>query len=173
MITGIGTLLADNPRLNVRNSRFAVAGRLRQPLRVVVDSRLRTSVKANVFKAPGPVLIVHASNSEETLQGAETPPPSQCARCGDGVVDLSRLLELLGAKPCNEVLVEAGATLSGAFFAAGLWDELLLYLAPKFLGAAAKPLLDFDLQRLEDAVCGRITDVKALGPDLRIRLAKA
>lgn len=173
VITGIGTLLADNPRLNVRASRFAVAGRLRQPLRVVVDSRLRTSAQANIFKAPGPVLIIHASSPDKTLQRTETPPPSQCAQCGDGAVDLAQLLDLLGAKPCNEVLVEAGATLSGAFFAAGLWDELLLYLAPKFLGAAAKPLLDFELQRLEDAIRGEITDVKALGPDLRIRLTKA
>ena len=181
VITGIGTLLADNPQLNVRASCFAVDGRLRQPLRVIVDSRLRSGAEANIFKTAGPVLIAHAQRFDETAQTPETQGGGRCkpplsaesVKCGDGAVDLAQLLDLLGAKPCNEVLVEAGPTLAGAFVAAGLWDELLLYLAPKFLGSAARPLFGFALERLEEAVSGRIIDVKAFGPDLRIRLAKA
>ena len=83
-----------------------------------------------------------------------------------------RVLRLLGARPCNEVLVEAGPTLAGAFISAGLWDEILLYLAPKLLGASARPLFGLALDRLEEAVQGRVIDVQAFGPDLRVRLAR-
>ena len=207
VVTGINTLLADDPLLNVRDHRFAVAGRLRQPLRVVVDSRRRTPPNAKLFQEAGPVLVATAGfpaagplQAETTEPGDKLVPP-QAAQCGEwpaqaeivqceyrksevgdperktgneaGKVSLELLLDLLGARPCNEVLVEAGPTLAGAFVAAGLWDEFLLYLAPKFLGGAARPLLGFALERLEDAVSGRIIDIQAFGPDLRIRLAKA
>ena len=207
VVTGINTLLADDPMLNVRDDRFAVDGRLRQPLRVVVDSRRRTPPNAKLFQEAGPVLVAAAglpatgplqaeatepSNalaSAPAALGGEWPAQAEIVQCGHGKaevgeperqagseagkVNLELLLDLLGAKPCNEVLVEAGPTLAGAFVAAGLWDELLLYLAPKFLGGTARPLLGFALERLQDAVSGRIVDVKAFGPDLRIRLAKA
>ena len=257
VLTGIGTLLADDPRLNVRDRRFAADGRLRQPLRVVVDSRLRAPGEARLFKASGPILMAHAiplpdatvfrasgpvlmaypppaaegpvqgettadfwtqaaalgfssrpvqtectpytggqarsgrrrhrqvvrsdrlvqtdagRMDAETRQHQQAVRPAQDVRSGAGLVDLRGLLELLAAKPCNEVLVEAGPTLTGAFIAAGLWDEILLYLAPKLLGASARPLFDFALEHLEQAVRGRILDTKAFGADLRVRLARA
>ena len=207
VVTGINTLLADDPLLNVRDHRFAVDGRLRQPLRVVVDSRRRTPPNAKLFQEAGPVLVAVAGfpaagplqtettepgdelASAQAARGGEWPAQAEIVQCGHrksevgdperqtgsdaGKVNLEHLLDLLGTKPCNEVLVEAGPTLAGAFVAAGLWDEFLLYLAPKFLGGAARPLLGFALERLEDAVPGRIIDVQAFGPDLRIRLAKA
>lgn len=202
VVTGINTLLADDPMLNVRDGRFAVDGRLRQPLRVVVDSRLRTPPNAKLFQEAGPVLVAAAGPlQDKTTEPGDEPATAQAARCGkwppqaeivqcghrqaevgdperqaeneDGKVSLELLLDLLGARPCNEVLVEAGPSLAGALVAAGLWDEFLLYLAPKFLGAAARPLLGFALERLEEAVSGRIIDFQAFGPDLRIRLAKA
>lgn len=201
VVTGINTLLADDPLLNVRDGRFAVDGRLRQPLRVVVDSRLRTPPNAKLFQEAGPVLVATAGPlQDKTTEPGDEPATAQAARCGkwpaqaeivqcghrqaevgdperqaeneDGKVSLELLLDLLGARPCNEVLVEAGPSLAGALVAAGLWDEFLLYLAPKFLGAAARPLLGFALERLEEAVSGRIIDFQAFGPDLRIRLAK-
>ena len=185
VVTGIGTLLADDPQLNVRDQRFAADGRLRQPLRVVVDSRLRAPGEARLFKASGPILMAHATpRPDATVFRASGPvlmafpPPAaegpvQGARGGAEPVDLGGLLELLAAKPCNEVLVEAGPTLTGAFIAADLWDEILLYLAPKLLGASARPLFDFALEHLEQAVRGRILDTKAFGADLRVRLARA
>ena len=201
VVTGINTLLADDPMLNVRDGRFAVDGRLRQPLRVVVDSRLRTPPNAKLFQEAGPVLVVTAGPlPAETTEPGDEPATAQAARCGkwpaqaeivqcghrqaevgdperqaeneDGKVSLELLLDLLGARPCNEVLVEAGPSLAGALVAAGLWDEFLLYMAPKFLGGTARPLLGFALERLEEAVSGRIIDFQAFGPDLRIRLAK-
>ena len=168
VITGIGTLVADDPRLNVRGARFSAHGRTRQPLRVVVDSRLRTPAAAQIFDASGEVLIAHAKGAESGL-GAK----AECLACGTGdAVDLSRLLHLLGQRPCNEVLLEAGPTLSGAFVQAGLWDEMLLYLAPKLLGSTARPLLDIPLQHLRQAIPGRIMETQALGSDLRVRLAR-
>lgn len=201
VVTGINTLLADDPLLNVRDGRFAVDGRLRQPLRVIVDSRLRTPPNAKLFQEAGPVLVAAAGPlQDETTEPGDEPATAQAARCGkwpaqaeivqcghrqaevgdperqaeneDGKVSLELLLDLLGARPCNEVLVEAGPSLAGALVAAGLWDEFLLYMAPKFLGTAARPLLGFALERLEEAVSGRIIDFQAFGPDLRIRLAK-
>ncbi len=167
VVTGVGTLLADDPRLNVRDEQFAVDGRLRQPLRVIIDSQLRTRPEANIFKESGPILIAHAQDEAQRQTEAEQ------IQCGHGSVDLERLLHLLGQRPCNEVLVEAGPTLAGALMANGFWDELLLYLAPKFLGATARPLLGVSLHRLDEAIGGRIIDAQSLGPDLRLRIARA
>ena len=80
------------------------------------------------------------------------------------------MLTRLADRECNEVLVEAGPTLAGAFLKAGLCDELILYLAPKFLGAEARPLLDVPFERLEQALAGEIVEVERFGPDLRLRL---
>ena len=164
LITGVGTVLADDPRLNVRDERFASDGILRQPLRVVVDSQLRTPAVAQILKPPGTVLIAHAEAASADRPNAE------CVRWGTERVDLARLLTGLADRQCNEVLVEAGPTLAGAFLAEGLCDELILYLAPKFLGADARPLLNVRLERLEQALAGEVVEVERFGPDLRLRL---
>ena len=164
VITGIGTLLADDPRLNVRDDRFASDGTLRQPLRVIVDSRLRSPVEAQIFKPPGSTLIAHAG------AGNADHPKAERLSCGSEQVDLAQLLARLAERECNEVLVEAGPTLAGAFLKAGLCDELILYLAPKFLGADARPLLDLPFERLEHALAGEIDEIERFGPDLRLRL---
>lgn len=166
VITGIGTLLADDPRLNVRDSAFAVDGRLRPPLRVVVDSAVRTPAAARLFAGDGPVLIAHGGAPELAH------PQADCVQCGDGRVDLHDLLRLLAARGCNEVLVEAGPTLAGAIVHEQLWDEMILYLAPKLLGAAARPLIDRQIDRLQDAVAGRIEECIPIGDDLRLRVAR-
>lgn len=164
VITGIGTVLADDPRLNVRDDRFASDGRLRQPLRVVVDSRLRSPAEALIFQPPGTALVVHASTATADH------PKAECLPCGAEQVDLAQLLARLADRECNEVLVEAGPTLAGAFLEAGLCDELILYLAPKLLGADARPLLDVRFERLEQAFAGEIIEIERFGPDLRLRL---
>ena len=164
VITGIGTLLADNPRLNVRDDRFASDGTLRQPLRVIVDSRLRSPAEAQIFQPPGTALIAHADKANADH------PKAECLPCGSELVDLAQLLARLADRECNEVLVEAGPTLAGAFLNEGLCDELILYLAPKFLGAEARPLLDLPFERLEQALAGDIVEVERFGPDLRLRL---
>ena len=169
VITGIGTLMADDPLLNVRTARLFADGRMRQPLRVVVDSRLRTPATARLFGVQGAVLVAHAQGAVPGLGDR-----AECVACGDGgAVHLGRLLALLGQRPCNEVLLEAGPTLAGAFVKASLWDEMLLYLAPKFLGSTARPLLDIPLQRLQQAISGRISETQTLGKDLRVRLLRS
>ena len=149
IFTGVGTILADDPALTVRDERFAVDGRTRQPRIVVADSRGRTPADAQIYRSGGGVQI-------ETSQA--------------GRVDLPALLERLGEEQVNELLVEAGPGLIGAFLADGLWDELVLYLAPKFLGASARPLAEFNLSRMAEAINARIAATEMVGEDLRLTL---
>ncbi len=174
LLTGIGTVLADNPRLNVRDARYAIGGRLRAPRRVILDSRLRTPQDARLFAEDGPVLIAHArSASGGTSPPIADPPNLDYVVCGEQRVDLADLMHRLAALSCNEVLVEAGPTLAGALIREGLWDELIIYLAPRLLGSKARPLADLNFERLGDAVSGRIEDCVRVGDDLRLRLVNA
>ncbi len=168
ILTGIGTLRHDNPQLNVRGVE-GHGGALRQPLKVVVDSRLELPLDARVLDAGG-VLVAAAvedrAKSEALVQRAAEvvllPGP-------DGQVDLPALLAELARRGINEVHAEAGFGLSGSLLRAGLVDELLLYLAPCLIGDAARGM--FDLPPL-DSLAGKrsllIRDVRSLGPDLRL-----
>ncbi len=164
VLTGIGTVLADDPQLNVRDS-----GATRQPLRVVLDTELRISVDAKILQG-GNVLIYTASTDvakQDTLRGR-----------GAGVVvmqtvkdgsSLSAVLGDLAKRGINEVLVEAGKTLNGALLKAGLVDELVLYLAPQLLGDAARGLADLgELTQLEQRMELAWQDVRHVGNDIRI-----
>lgn len=171
VLTGSGTVLADDPQLTVRDRRFAVDGVIRQPLRVVADTGRRVPAAAALFAADGPVLLVH---------GAAVPPQPAAPRegveslaCGDASVDLPALLDHLGGRGCNELLVEAGPRLIGAFLAGGLWDELVLYVAPKLLGSDARPMAALPLATMAEAVHGTIVDSTTVGGDLRLRLRPA
>ena len=171
IVTGIGTVLADDPRLNVRDPAYAVDGRMRAPLRVVVDSGMRTLAGARLFAEDGPVLIAHAGAARIGTAGV-THPRAECVECGEARVDLHQLMRILAERCCNEVLVEAGPTLASALVRAGLWDEMILYLAPRLLGAAARPLIDLEIERLQDAVAGEILECVQVGQDIRVRLAR-
>lgn len=151
ILTGVGTVLADDPSLTVRDTRFAVDGRLRQPRIVVADSHGRTPATAKIYRSEGGVQIERAEG---------------------GKVDLNALLARLAADGVNELLVEAGPTLIGACIEAQCWDEMVLYLAPKFLGASARPLADFDIARMADAFGARITAFEMVGDDLKVTLAR-
>lgn len=169
ILTGSGTVASDDPALTVREASLAVDGRVRQPLRVVADSRLSIAPDAKLLSGPGQVLIVAASSdpvasSRLTARGAEV------LVCGDGRVDLAGLVTTLGGRGVNELLVEAGPRLTGAIIAADLWDEIVLYLAPRFLGSRARPLAELPLDRLTDAPAATIVEQTVVGEDLRIRL---
>ena len=140
---------SSSPR--VRDERFAVGGRLRQPRIVVADSNGRTPASARIYASEGGV---------------------QLERSEMGRVDLKALLHRLGAQEVNDLLVEAGPTLSGAFVAQQLWDELVLYLAPKFLGRDARPLADLSLERLADAYQSRVVGCELVGEDVRLTLER-
>ncbi|MFL6652564.1 MAG: bifunctional diaminohydroxyphosphoribosylaminopyrimidine deaminase/5-amino-6-(5-phosphoribosylamino)uracil reductase RibD [Sulfurifustaceae bacterium] len=160
ILTGIETVLADDPALTVRA--FDIG---RQPLRVVVDSRLRLPAGARMLRLPGATLVATTSSDparSNALRAAGADVlqlPAVAAR-----VDLRALLERLAERQVNEVLVEAGPVLSGALLAERLIDELILYLAPALLGDTARGMLHLPVLRsLKDRVQLHITDVRAVG----------
>ncbi|BFI96779.1 MAG: bifunctional diaminohydroxyphosphoribosylaminopyrimidine deaminase/5-amino-6-(5-phosphoribosylamino)uracil reductase RibD [Rhodanobacter sp.] len=166
ILTGSGTVLADDPHLTVR---LPDGEAFVPPLRVVLDRRLRTPAGRHVLDGAAPTLLLHAADAscgDDRFVHAER---AATAVQGDAL-DLRAVLALLARRGCNEVHVEAGPTLCGALFAAGLVDELLLYVAPVLLGDAARPLLA--LPPLADMAARwklRLVDQRMLGQDLRLR----
>jgi diaminohydroxyphosphoribosylaminopyrimidine deaminase / 5-amino-6-(5-phosphoribosylamino)uracil reductase len=142
VLTGIGTVLADDPRLDVR-----LVPTARQPLRLVLDPSGRMPTDARILQAPGEARVI-----------------------GPGRADLPALLAELGGQGINELHVEAGPTLSGAFLDAGLVDELLIYQAPLLIGEGRPLAALAPLASLGDAMRWRIVEATALGQDLRLRL---
>lgn len=182
VITGVGTVLADDPQLNVRG-----ADVVRQPLRVVLDTKLRISANAKILQG-GNVLIYTASNDEEKIAtlrahgaevvtltvGASLPAKAFRQQAGsyknyETSLDLLLVMRDLAQRGINEVLVEAGKTLNGALLKAGLVDELVLYLAPQLLGDTARGLANLgELTQLEQRVELAWQDVRHVGNDIRI-----
>jgi diaminohydroxyphosphoribosylaminopyrimidine deaminase / 5-amino-6-(5-phosphoribosylamino)uracil reductase len=165
VLTGVGTILADDPALNVR-----VPESDRQPLRVVLDSQLRTPSDSRLLQREGRVLIlgtVDDADRRRSLerQGAEVViVPAQAGR-----PDLAAVLQLLAARGANEVWVEAGAVLAGAFVRERRFDELVIYLAPCLLGGGARPLLELPvLASLDQRLTLRFTQCRSVGDDLCI-----
>lgn len=170
IITGIGTVLADNPSMNVR-----LENAVRQPIRVIIDSQLQTPIDCKMLDAQlisaSPVLIAYANDSNHKsvrliAAGAELLhlPDS------NNRVDLQALLSLLAQRGINEVLVEAGQCLSGAFLQANLIDELVLYYAPKLMGADAKAMFAVpELSNMQQVTDLQVVDVRQIGADIRLR----
>lgn len=170
VITGADTVLADGARLTVRADELGLDAEQtalvmsRPPLRVLIDGRLRVPLDAPFFKA-GPALV------------ATCVPPAGQYRTGpeclvipgeNGQVDLRQLLVALAARGVNEVLVEAGPRLAGAFAEQGLVDEYQIFIAAKFLGSTARPLLELPLTRMSEATELKIIDMRAVGDDWRV-----
>ena len=171
VVTGIGTVLADDPQLNVRAPECAVDGMLRQPLRVIVDSQLRTPRSARVFEAPGNVLLATAAGASTAAQ-AYVDAGAQIFAGASSRVDIAALLAELARRGANEVLLEAGPKLTGEVLRLGLWDEAVVYLAPKLLGRDARAFADLSVGSLADAISGTIADACVVGDDLRIRILR-
>jgi diaminohydroxyphosphoribosylaminopyrimidine deaminase/5-amino-6-(5-phosphoribosylamino)uracil reductase len=176
VITGIDTVLADDPSLNVRLNPADIPALtpdepVRQHLRVVVDSRLRMPGDARMLPLPGATLVVTCSDSpraiaQMTSAGAEV---QRCPAAAGARIDLRALMRYLGERELNEVLFETGPTLAGAAMQAGIVDELVLYLAPHLMGDAARGLFRLPgLDRMADRLALTITDVRQVGPDLRV-----
>jgi diaminohydroxyphosphoribosylaminopyrimidine deaminase/5-amino-6-(5-phosphoribosylamino)uracil reductase len=167
VMTGSGTVIADDPRLDVR-----LPGTERQPLRVVLDSRLRTPPGARILAPPGTALIL-CSEAEPGRAAALREAGAEVLAVGSsaGGVDLAAALAALAARQVNELLVECGAGLAGALLSAGLADELLLYLAPTLLGRGARPLAELETPA---SLAGRlqfsIVESQDVGGDLLLRL---
>ena len=167
IITGISTVLSDDPSLTVRLSGDE---KTLPPLRVVLDSHLSTPPTAKMLSLPGETLIVTATEEQgprELLQNAG----AQVISMPDGLdnIDLHGLMMELGRLEINEVMLEAGATLSGAMLSKGLIDELVVYMAPKLMGNEARSLFKLTgLDTLAQAIDLEISDVQAVGKDWRI-----
>ncbi|MDB9805559.1 bifunctional diaminohydroxyphosphoribosylaminopyrimidine deaminase/5-amino-6-(5-phosphoribosylamino)uracil reductase RibD [Porticoccaceae bacterium] len=175
IITGIGTQLMDDPSLTVRinNEDVGVEDSLRQPLRVVVDSKLQMSPEARMFAQPGDTLIATIDGSEQrekavALEAAGATVVFLPAR--DGHVDLHELLLELARRECNSVMVEAGAGLAGGFVAEGLLDELVCYWAPKLFGSDARPMFELPIQTIDAHLALAVKDMRQIGEDIRITL---
>lgn len=178
ILTGIGTLLADDPSLNVRLSPALIPALepdepVRQPLRVILDSRLRLPLNAKMLPLPGATLVVTLSDDPKriaavTSAGAEVWIGPQAPA---GRVDLEALLRYLAEREINEVLIEAGPTLAGAMVQRRLLDELVLYLAPHLMGSDTRRLVELGpLARMSERVPLELMDWRQVGPDLRLRV---
>ena len=171
VLTGIGTVRDDNPRLDVR----LVETNL-QPLRVVIDSRLETPADARLLAPPGQVLIYCAVPPDSRPQAAAALRAAGAELvCLAGLggsqakVDLAAVLADLGRRGINELHIEAGHKLNGSLLRAGLVDEMLVYLAPKLLGQGREMAAFGPLESLADALQWRWLDCSVVGEDLRLR----
>ncbi len=163
ILTGVGTVLADDPQMNVREIETP-----RQPLRVVVDSQLRTPPSAKILL--GGALIVGAIEDATKIQALRNAGAEVLVLPGaNGRVDLARLLQLLAEREVNELMVEAGATLNGALLEADLIDELVLYMAPMLLGDTARGLFALPaLRKMDERKNLSLCDVRQVGNDMRV-----
>lgn len=163
ILTGAGTVLADDPSLTVR---FGDDTPFEPPLRVVLDPGLATVARGHVREGGAPTLYVHAAEAKPP-RGVEV--PRVVAPATGSNFDLRAVLELLAQRGINEVHVEAGATLAGAFLAAGLADEVLLYVAPVLLGDDARPLFGgLGIEAMAQRLHLAIVDARTIGEDQRL-----
>lgn len=175
IVTGIGTVLADDPALTVRDRTLDLGGRA--PLRVVLDSGGRFEPGLRLARDGLPTLVfgsdagahspAHLTAAEPAALRFELMPADSAGR-----IDLNAMLRRLAALECNEALVEAGPRLAGSFLAAGLADEIVLYVAPTVLGDTARPafVLPQPLRALAERPQYSYHDVRQVGPDLRLTL---
>jgi diaminohydroxyphosphoribosylaminopyrimidine deaminase/5-amino-6-(5-phosphoribosylamino)uracil reductase len=178
VMTGIGTVLADDPALTVRleaplAARYACGAEIRQPLRVVLDSRLRLPADARILRQPGRTRIFAVAAEDPATAVALNAAGAgidyvPSASGGEGV-DLKAVLRCLAREGVNELWVEAGPTLCGALLQAGLIDELILYVAPLLMGDAARGLFHLPMfANMADCLALDIADIRAVGNDWRI-----
>lgn len=162
IITGVGTVLQDDPALTVRDPALELLGR--QPLRVVVDSDQRTPSHARVFQQPGRTIVASCASTRDYDEADTWVLPGDAGR-----VALAQLLRRLAAEEgCNEVMIEAGPVLAGQFVAEALIDELRVYMAGVLLGDLARPLFALPFDTMAQGRRLQIQDIRAVGDDWRI-----
>jgi diaminohydroxyphosphoribosylaminopyrimidine deaminase/5-amino-6-(5-phosphoribosylamino)uracil reductase len=173
VLTGADTVLADDARLTVRPDELGLGAELtalavtRPPLRVLVDGRLRVPLSVPFFQA-GSAMVATCAAASARDRYLDDGHELLAVPGSSGHVDLRKLLSELAARGANEVLVEAGPRLAGAFTRLGLVDEYQLFVAPKLLGSNARPLLDLPLARMAEAPALKIVEMRAIGDDWRI-----
>jgi diaminohydroxyphosphoribosylaminopyrimidine deaminase/5-amino-6-(5-phosphoribosylamino)uracil reductase len=181
ILTGVGTLLADDPSMNVRLSREELGLDqdipVPQPMRVVLDPELATPVNARMLSLPGPMLIVCSDDRPQHGAALESASAQIVRLPGDERrLDLEQVLRYLAAQEINEVLLESGATLAGAMLEQGLVDELIVYQAPHLMGDKGRALFLLPgISHMADRIDLQVSDLRQIGPDIRItaRLSEA
>ena len=174
VISGADSVLLDDSALTVRAAELGLEPELaqivaaQQPLRVLIDGRLRVPLTQRLFRESGPVLVVCNDTRQRQSDYQASQAELLAIPGSNGRVELLQLLEELARRGCNEVLVESGAVLAGAFWQAGLIDELVVYMAPRLLGSNARPLLELPFDNMAQAMDVQITDMRAVGNDWRI-----
>ena len=174
VVSGADSVLLDDSALTVRASELglpsdeAEAAAERQPLRVLIDSLRRVPLEQRFFREAGPSLVISTSAEQAAEDYLAAGSELLAVPGADGKVDLQAVLQILAERGCNEVLVEAGAGLSGAFWRAGLVDELIVYMAPRLLGSQARPLMQLPFESMSEAMDVAVTDMRAIGQDWRI-----
>ncbi len=168
IITGINTILADDPLMTVRDVDIS---EYIQPLRIIVDTRLRTPENAKILSQKGRIIIAtasHDTNISLNISKHDNIEVLQFPLKGRHV-NLSSLMEALAIQQINEVLIEAGPELSSGMLTAGLIDELIIYMAPHLMGSTAQPLFKLPgISEMTDRIDIEITDIRAVGKDWRI-----
>ncbi len=170
ILTGIGTVLVDNPAMNVRSQNYDTMGR--QPDRVVLDSHLQIANGAKMFALSGnTIVLTHEQTSQQekiTALSNQGVVVDFLPLAGESL-SLVALMPWLAKQQYNDVLLEAGATLTGAMLQAGLVDELIIYMAPQLMGSEARGLFNLSgLESMQDNIHLSIEDIRAVGKDYRI-----
>jgi len=177
VISGIGTIICDNAALTVRASELGLdhADEIakRQPLRVVLDSGAQMPERAKLFASQGPILLVVSSEarvsdviSQYSNVSVFRLPADTKGRVENNSIEV--VLAELARRGCNEVLVEAGASLAGSFIRENCWDELVLYIAPKLMGSSARPLANLPMEFMSEAKSLQLKDMRVVGDDIRL-----
>jgi diaminohydroxyphosphoribosylaminopyrimidine deaminase/5-amino-6-(5-phosphoribosylamino)uracil reductase len=170
IVTGIGTVITDNPTMNVR-----LGNASRQPLRVIVDSKLQIPFDCNMLNpellSTSPVLVVYAHDASNKITSlSATGAQLLHLPNKDGGIDLNALLINLASRGVNEVLLEAGQGLNGGFLQAGLIDEFIFYYAPKLMGIDAKGMFTIpELTEMKQSIDLQILEARQIGHDIRLR----
>jgi len=166
IMTGIGTIRADNPRLTVRHTRTS-----RQPKKIIIDNHLAIPIDADILKEGDTCIFTTSAGNTAKIARLERMGvhviPSE--RTDQGQVNLASVMTTLAQLECNEILVEAGSALSGALIRTGLVDELIIYMAPSLLGGNARDMFQWpEFTSLEQKITPRIIDMRMIGRDIRI-----
>ena len=174
VITGADSVIIDNPSMTVRadEAELNIPTELqRQPLRVIIDGSERVTSTAKIFAQPGDILIAgHTSRQQKIERSSALGKTDYWSGAKNEKTDLTALLKYLAAQQCNEVLVESGAQLAGAFIESGLVDELVVYCAPTLLGSEARPLLSLPMSDMKQQIRWHWQDVRMVGNDVRLTL---
>lgn len=164
IVTGIGTVLADDPRLTVRDPEYQGCA----PWRVVLDSEGRFPAAAEMFNDDARIVVICGRDAH----GVELPDRVDVWHELTHRVEVKSVLHRLAQEGVNEVLVEAGSKLVGSFVKAHLWDEMIAYVAPRFMGSDARPIADIKVEEMAETVNATIASTAQVGPDLRIILRR-